>query len=121
MKLREFKIRWGNGEDYLIDTIRSMEIQKITITRSDALGGFLTDINWELLDKALASLAKRLGRERSLEVEIQAVGFPEDYRATLATEEKYLPKFRKRNGRVKFLDPTGKIFSFPSQKPQRNP
>ena len=114
MKLREFKIRWGNGEDYLIDTIWSMEIQKITITRSDALRDSPANINWKLLDKALASLAKRLGRERSLEVEIQAVRLPAGYGATLVSEEYYLPEFRQHNGRVQFLDPTGKIFSFPS-------
>ena len=96
-----------------------MEIQKITITRSDALGDFSTDINWELLDKALASLAMRLGRERSLKVEIQAVRLPADYGATLAMEGDYLPEFRRHNGRVKFLDPKGANFSFPEivQKP----
>ena len=93
-----------------------MEIQEIVITRSDALSVLSTDPYWEQLDEALTGLVERLGHGMSLEVEIQAVRFPKDYKATLGGEGDYLPNSRGHNGRVKFLDPAGGTFNFPSQK-----
>ena len=110
----ELKICWNCDESILIRTVWSKEIQKIIITRSDALRYFTTNSYWEDLDAGLTSLVKQ---GRSLEVEIQAAGFPEVFGVALGREGDYLPNFRKHSGgRVKFLDPTGGIFKFPSRK-----
>ena len=115
----ELKIRWNSGEDQLISTIQSMEIQKIIITRSDALSVSSTGTYWEQLDEALTELVERLGRRRSLKVEIQAVRFPEDYKATLGREGDYLQKFRGLSGKVKFLNPKEEPLTFPLLESQR--
>lgn len=100
-ELRELKIHWNCDEIYLISTIESMKIQKITITDID-LRHPSVDGYWAELDNALSTLVKRDGYDQRLAVEIQVVYSPKGHSAL--DEKDYLPTFcANSNGLVKFV------------------